>query len=376
VVHVQLPVITTHTPCARCEQLPTKLPDGGWLYLWFPLGHTLGKALSAIQQAGVVYERLDDRQSVLVTLAIGQLDPLMTRLEQALSGEELHDTQSLFTTEPDLPRLSAFARVISLKRFIGTVQSGWLLDLLREERVISHFQPIVHAADPRRPFAHEALLRGLDPTGGLVSPGRLFDAARNAGLLFQLDLLARRTAIYDAARNDLTGCLFINFNPTAIYDPTFCLRTTVAAIDATGFSRDQIVFEVTESDRAQDAGHLQRILAFYRNAGFRIALDDFGSGYSSLNLLHQLRPDFLKLDIELIRGVHADPYKALIARKIIETARELGLQTVAEGIETPEELVWVQEHGADFVQGYLLGRPASVPRRSAMLGDTTAPAAN
>jgi len=362
-------------PCARCEQLPSKIPDDGQLYLWFPLGHTLGKALNGLQGAGIAHERLDDRQSIMVPLAAGQLAPLLTRLEAALSSQELHDTQSLFTAEPGLPHLSAFPRVTTLKRFIGMVQSGWLHDLLEEERVTSHFQPIVHAADPTRVFAHEALLRGLDPVGELIPPGRLFDAARDAGFLFQLDLLARRTAIYDAARNDLTGCLFINFNPTAIYDPTFCLRTTVAAIDATGFSRDQIVFEVTESDRAQDAGHLQRILTFYRSAGFRIALDDFGSGYSSLNLLHQLRPDFLKLDIELIRGVHADPYKALIARKILETARELGLQTIAEGIETSEELSWVQAHGADFVQGYLLGRPASVPRRGAAWDDHTAPAA-
>ncbi len=374
-VHVQLPVTTTSVPCARCEQLPSKIPDDGQLYLWFPLGHTLGKALNGLQGAGIAHERLDDRQSIMVPLAAGQLAPLLTRLEAALSRQELHDTQSLFTAEPGLPHLSAFPRVTPLKRFIGMVQSGWLHDLLEEERVISHFQPIVHAAEPTRVFAHEALLRGLDPVGELIPPGRLFDAARDAGFLFQLDLLARRTAIYDAARNDLTGCLFINFNPTAIYDPTFCLRTTVAAIDATGFSRDQIVFEVTESDRAQDAGHLQRILTFYRSAGFQIALDDFGSGYSSLNLLHQLRPDFLKLDIELIRGVHADPYKALIARKILETARELGLQTIAEGIETPEELSWVQAHGADFVQGYLLGRPASVPRRGAAWDDHTAPAA-
>ncbi len=371
-VHVQLPVTTTSAPCARCEQLPSKIPDGGRLYLWFPLGHILGKALNGLHEADIAYERLDDRQSVLVTLAAGQLAPLLTHLEAALSSQELHDTQSLFTTEPGLPRLSAIAHVTPLQRFISMVQSDWLHDLLQEERVTSHFQPIVHAADPTRPFAHEALLRGLDPAGELIPPGRLFDAARDAGFLFQLDLLARRTAIYDAARNDLTGCLFINFNPTAIYDPTFCLRTTVAAIDATGFSRERIVFEVTESDRAQDAGHLQKILTFYRSAGFRIALDDFGSGYSSLNLLHQLRPDFLKLDIELIRGVHADPYKALIARNILETARGLGLQTVAEGIETPEELAWVQAHGADFVQGYLLGRPASAPRRGAMPGDTAA----
>ena len=182
----------------------------------------------------------------------------MAQLAAALSDEELRDTQSLLTSETT-PRITAFARVTSLKRFIGVIQSGWLLDLLHEERVTSHFQPIVHAADPTRAFAHEALLRGVDPVGALVPPGRLFDAARDAGLLFQLDLLARRTAIREAARHDLTGCLFINFNPTAIYDPAFCLRTTVAAIDEVGFSREQIVFEVTESDRTRRMRGISRI---------------------------------------------------------------------------------------------------------------------
>lgn len=203
---VQLPV-TQSAICPRCEGLPSRIPDGGQLYLWFPLGHTLGKALSGMREMGVAHERLDDRQGVLVTLAAGQLAPLMAHLEELLSGKELRDTQSLFTTEPGLPRLSAFPRVTPLARFIGMVHSDWLLDLLHEGRVTSHFQPIVHAADSTRPFAHEALLRGLDRAGALVPPHRLFGVARDAGLLFQLDLLARRTAIRDAARHELTGCL-------------------------------------------------------------------------------------------------------------------------------------------------------------------------
>lgn len=151
---------------------------------WFPLGHTLGKALNGLRQVGVAYERLEDRQSILVALAAGQLSPLVTQLEAILSGEELHDTQSLFTTEPDLPRLTAFSRVVPLKRFIGMVNSGWLLDLLQEERLTSHFPANRATHDPTRPFAHEALLRGHDAAGTLVPPGRLFDAARDAGMLF------------------------------------------------------------------------------------------------------------------------------------------------------------------------------------------------
>ncbi|HEY8602674.1 MAG TPA: EAL domain-containing protein [Thermomicrobiales bacterium] len=353
--------VASNAPCQRCEGLPEKLAGAGRLYLWFPLGHSLGKALAALHNGGASYERLDDGQSVRVSLREGELEPFVTALAGALSGEELRDTQSLFTTDPAAPALSVFPQVTPLSRFIGQVRSGWLLDLMRERRLTCHFQPIVHATEPGEPFAHEALLRGLAQDGAGIAAGPILDLAREAGLLFQLDLLARRTAIREAAGRGIGGKIFINFNPTAIYDPAFCLRSTVAAIDAAGISRDRIVFEITESDRTQDLGHLQRILHYYRDAGFAVALDDFGSGYSSLNLLHQLRPDYLKLDMELIRDVHRDPYKALIARKILEVARELGLRTVTEGIEVPEELAWAREHGADYVQGYLLGRPAEYP---------------
>jgi len=353
--------VASNAPCQRCEGLPEKLVEAGQLYLWFPLGHSLGKALAALHQARVSYERLGDEQSVRISLREGEIEPLVAQLAATLSGEEMLDTQTLFTTDLDVPALTAFPQVIPLKRFIGKVRSGWLVDLLHEQRLTCHFQPIVHAAAPGRLFAHEALLRGIGPDGAPLAAGPILDLGREAGLLFQLDLLARRTAIREADARGIGGKIFINFNPTAIYDPVFCLRSTVAAIDATRISRDRIVFEVTESDRTQDLGHLQRILYYYRDAGFAVALDDFGSGYSSLNLLHQLRPDYLKLDIELIRDVDRDPYKASIARKILEVAQELDLRTIAEGIERPEELAWAHEHGADYLQGYLLGRPAEYP---------------
>ena len=133
------------------------------------------------------------------------------------------------------------------------------------------------------------------------------------------------------------------------------------AVHETGLQPGKIVFEIIESDRHPDIAHLRRITDFYRAAGFGIALDDMGAGYSSLNLIHQLRPDFIKMDMDLIRGVHEDPYKAMIARKLLEIAQELGIETVAEGVECLEELDWVRAHGATYVQGYLVAKPAAVP---------------
>jgi len=86
-----------------------------------------------------------------------------------------------------------------------------------------------------------------------------------------------------------------------------------------------------------------------------------GSGYSSLNLLSRLRPDYIKLDRELMQGIHDDNYKATITQKLLETAQELGILSIAEGVETEAEYTWLREHGADYAQGYYFARPASPP---------------
>ena len=95
--------------------------------------------------------------------------------------------------------------------------------------------------------------------------------------------------------------------------------------------------------------------------GFRVALDDMGSGYNSLNSLTQIKPDFIKLDMQLIRGVHRDTYKSCVAAKLLEMAQALGVATVVEGVEEPAEWQWAADHGADFAQGYLFARPNAVP---------------
>jgi EAL domain-containing protein (putative c-di-GMP-specific phosphodiesterase class I) len=89
-----------------------------------------------------------------------------------------------------------------------------------------------------------------------------------------------------------------------------------------------------------------------------VALDDVGAGYSSLNLVHELRPDILKLDMELTRDVHKDAYQAMIVRKLLEVSSELGIETVGEGVERDEDFAWLREHGATYAQGYLFGAPA------------------
>ncbi|MCD8488998.1 MAG: EAL domain-containing protein [Desertifilum sp.] len=354
-----------HTPsphvctCHNIKRCQAKEP--GRLFLWFPIPHTLTKVTDYFHKFGLECELMQQRPGLSLNCQAGQAQEIARNLSQILAPREVQETQVLFIRGAIQPQLQDFSDIASLQRFIKFSQSDWLVDMLATDRLTSYFQPIVSIQDTSEIYGYEALLRGIDEQGKIVSPGPMLELAMESGLLPQLDQRARLSAIAQAARHQLNGHLFINFAPTALYDPNFCLQSTVEAIDRAGIAHERIVFEVVESDNPQDLAHLRSVLQFYRNSGFLVALDDLGSGYSSLNLLHQLRPDFIKLDMELIRNVHQDLYKASITEKLLEIAQRLKIRTVAEGIECLEELNWLRERGATFAQGYLIAKPSETP---------------
>ncbi|MBE9160172.1 EAL domain-containing protein [Nodosilinea sp. LEGE 06152] len=350
--------------CACHNVSRCRAGEAGRLFLWFPVPHTLAKVVPFLKQASFEFELMQERPGLSVACKAGQAQEVARRLAQLVAPRELKETQVLFVRGAVQPQLQDFSDIASLQRFIKVSQSDWLVDMLASDRFTSHFQPIVSIQDTSQIYGYESLLRGLDEHGNLVMPGTIFELATEAGLLPQLDRAARLSTIAQASQHQLDGRIFINFTPTALYDPVSCLRSTVEAIDKAGISHAQVVFEVVESDNPQDLDHLKTVLNYYREAGFGVALDDLGSGYSGLNLLHQLRPDFVKLDMELIRNVHLDVYKASITEKLLEIAQKLNVQTVAEGIECVEELNWLQERGTNFAQGYLIAKPSAVPTKT------------
>ena len=360
--------------CMRCRASSAVIPEVGTLHLAPPLAHTLGTLRRLADRAGFACE---EPSPGLLALEVGPGD--MARLapvfEGGLSAAELRDTRALIRDGGDEPGTSGLVDTRTLAAMLGRATAGWLVDMIRDDRLTAHFQPILRASGSGT-FAHECLLRGVEADGSLVPPSRLYRAARGADLLFSLDRAARMAGVREAARHGLDrgdAKLFLNFNPTSIYDPKYCLRSTVAAIAETGLTPDRIVFEIVESDHIDDLDHLTRIAAYYRAAGFGVALDDLGAGYGSLNLLGVLRPDFVKLDMQLVRGVDRDPFKAVIVAKLLEMARGLGIATVAEGIEDEEEWRWLQAEGIDFVQGYYFARPASPPPAPRLLHRAATP---
>src|SRR5262249_4614648 len=246
----------------------------------------------------------------------------------------LDETRTLLMSPGVVPTISELRHTQSLRALLGRVQGEWLVDLLRQDRLGTHYQPIMPCDFPQTVFAYESLLRGIDHDGTLISPTLIFGVAKAAALLSHVDRAARFAAIRGAVQHKLDSKIFINFIPTTIYDPEFSLGTTLGEIQNNELEPSRIVFEIVESEQVTDVDRLLRILDVYRNVGFLIALDDLGAGYSSLTLLTRLRPDFVKLDVELVREVDIDAYKANIAAKLLELAHSIGIQTIAEGVET------------------------------------------
>ena len=216
------------------------------------------------------------------------------------------------------------------------------------------FQPIVNVST-QTVFAYEALVRGKDGAGAGQVLAQIADHNRYA-----FDQVCRTTAIELAAGLDMaaTGAnLSINFLPKAVYEPRACIRATLAAAMRTGFPVNKIIFEFTESE-AMDADHILNILRSYRAMGFKTAIDDFGAGYAGLGLLTLFQPDIVKLDMALIRDIDTDPVKRTIVRNTLNMLRDLGVEPVCEGIETPAEQDVLRDLGVDLMQGYLLARPA------------------
>jgi len=280
-----------------------------------------------------------------------------------LDRRELESIRCLLSDQREVPTVARLMQSQRLSSLLAWMNGQWLLDVLRSNRLMTYFQPIVSASDPNQVFAYECLLRGQTREGGVISPYRLFTAARDTGLLKSLDAAARLTAIacFQSSHAPAETNVFINVNPRSLDDPCRNLHAAVQAILASGLAPERFVFELVESDQVTDFDNLLQILDFCREAGCRVALDDLGAGYNSLNLLAVMKPDFVKLDMDLIRDVDQDAYKGRVAGKLLELAKELQVKTVAEGVETAGEWQWVVHHGADYAQGYFFAKPAAVP---------------
>lgn len=232
-------------------------------------------------------------------------------------------------------------------------------EIMQYGLVTARYQPIVRLQDEVY-VGWEGLSRGPEYSE-LHRPDILFTCAEQLGYLFELEKLCR-TRVIEHVRLDEGQKLFLNIHPNTFLDPSFRSGETLQLLRAAGLFPEQIVFEVTEHQAVRDYALFHQLVAHYRAQGYKIAIDDTGSGHSGLVTLVEMRPDYVKIDMNLIRGIDRNETKYRIVRAIQDVSASFDATVIAEGIETKEELHAVREAGVAWGQGYYFSPPQPIER--------------
>ncbi|KGR79196.1 EAL domain-containing protein [Ureibacillus manganicus] len=291
------------------------------------------------------------RRNLWVKVEDEHLEIKESGIREFLDFCEVHmETEKIFFRIDNLP----WNPLRDIQQYI---QAGWIDEVIRKKLITCHFQPIVDRKE--NIYAYELLARFQHEDGSTIYPNEIFTAAKKRGRLYALDRLCRLTAVQHSTKIDTIA--FINFIPTSIYSPEFCLKSTISLANQLGINPNRFVFEVVETEQVEDLDHLKNILTYYRDKGFQYALDDVGEGFSTIDTLAHLQPRYMKLDMKYVQGVAFDPHKQQTAQSFLEKAIEIGSTPLAEGVETREDFNWLKQIGYELFQGYLFGKPAATP---------------
>lgn len=237
------------------------------------------------------------------------------------------------------------------------VEAGTWLDRLH---IRPFFQPIIDLSSGL-PLGYEILSRAVAPFG---LPAVMFQVARELDLLWDLERACRAAAIQGIATLPprlRDSQFFLNVSPQILSDSRFVQGFTLGMLRNLGLNQDSVVIEITEHESIHDYARFEALIRHYVGQGFRISLDDFGSGHSSLVTLVRCVPHFLKLDRELVHQVEHTPYKQQLVKALVTFSTSVGAKLIAEGVETWAELETLVALGVRNAQGFLLARPLPQP---------------
>ncbi len=237
------------------------------------------------------------------------------------------------------------------------ILSEKLQEIIKNAQITSVFQPIVSLRDGGV-LGYEALSRG--PKGSeLESPEMLFSVAEETKSLWDLERLCRTKALYAMQLSKANATLFLNVNPNIMEDETFQKGFTKEYLRQFDIDPKKIIFEITERSAVANINEFKQIIHNYKEQDYKIAIDDAGAGYSGLNLISDVHPHYLKLDIHLIRNIDKDSVKQALVKSMYEFSKITGTYLIAEGIETRSELQTLINIGVHYGQGYYIKRPDS-----------------
>ncbi len=228
-------------------------------------------------------------------------------------------------------------------------------ELIEKEALEIYFQPIVDLSH-NGIYGYEALSRGTLPAF-YRAPTLLFQIARESGCLIDLERLAVKKAINSASSIGKKK-LFMNTSSLYLQNLSREIRYILGWLKIENLSPDQVVFEITEKSAITNMSFFKSSVKTLRKMGFSIAIDDVGTGYSSLEVLAQLEPQYLKYDRSLIIDIHKSHIKQELLKSLINFARGIRSRIIVEGVEKKEELEVLKDFGIELVQGYLFAKPS------------------
>ena len=333
--------------CPHCDT--TEVFPGTTLHIWAPQGHTLAK----MRRALAVFAPTEAAEGLRLDAV--DHDAIARCLLATLTGPERRDSKILATAGEELTP-AHIPRVLSAETYVGAVKGAWLTDIIEGRRLYFQFQPIMAGADTVH--GYEALVRARDAEGGVISPAALFAAAATPELMATLDRHARIGAVGNFPRMPDGARMFINFMPSSIYDPAYCLQSTAKAVQEQNIDPSRIVFEIVESDHVSDRSHLRGIVQAYRETGYHVALDDFGTGHNNMEAMLDMRPDYVKIDKSIVNRVLGDGVSRRMVHDLAAQCLAQGTRVIAEGIETHAQFEMCTDLGVPLFQGFYFARPA------------------
>lgn len=347
-----------------CDSPPSGVVDNHPVLLLAPLDTDAAHVLACQLEAAGFKFQVEGPVFALEIAASSDVDFLRS-LQDRISGPLQHRVKGVIAnvmeSSDDLVRRLMHAELLT--ELFDRTDAEWVRTVFEQDRIFSVFHPIVSATDCSL-FAYEGLIRARSSHSvDVIGAGQLIYAARKLNLQHEFDRRARISAIRGAARLGLHGTrLFVNFMPNTIYDPEVCLRSTVEEAEKTGFGMSNIVFEVVETEQISSLDRLKQIVAFLKDHGAGVALDDLSSGYASLQFLADLVPDYVKIDRDLVTMAAASGSARHTLESIVTLARKLDVAVIAEGVETDGQLTVCLEAGVDYMQGFLFALPGCPPQ--------------
>lgn len=300
-----------------------------------------------------------------------QLSRLFLQVSQAFSDSSLTHSRYCITRSPlDSPALLVeFLDAPSLSTITDSVKYAWFLQVLAKQQLFFNYQPIFDLQQGQV-VAYECLARALTDQGQSFNGQQLIDAALCMDLTREFDELARAScfqAIAQVLAAHFTTpqnrpWFFINVLPNAITGDLQSLEHSFQQVLDLGVSPQQIVFELTEVEVLASQLELRQVVAELRRWGFRFAIDDLCGSVSTDHFFLEFRPDVIKLDRQLIAGCSRYHLKQILLKSLLQSAHELGVTVLAEGLETIEDIDFCRELGVDYGQGFGLALPERTPR--------------